>query len=107
MDIVCVAGDDHSFEHLVWILVKDLFVFECAWLRFIGIANEINRLAAFAIHQGPFQAAGKTSPAAPTQPRDPDFFANLFRAAHGFAFGKTLWREGERFLERFITSMAQ
>ncbi len=53
VDVVGVARDDHALDHLVRVFVKDLFVFECAWLRLIGIANQVNGLAAFAIHERP------------------------------------------------------
>ena len=93
MHVIGVAGDDHAFEHLMRVFVDDLFVFERARLGFIGIADEINRLSALAIDEGPLQSAGKTGPSTTTQAGYPDFFAQLFRAAETFAIRQSLWRQ--------------
>ena len=60
VNVVRVAGNDEAFQQLVRIFVNDLPVLECAWLGFVGVADEINGLAAFAIHEAPFQTAGNT-----------------------------------------------
>jgi hypothetical protein len=77
LNIVRVARDDHALDELVRVFVNDLAILERARLRFIGIANEVNRLAALAVDKGPLQPAGKTRAAAATQARDFDVFADL------------------------------
>jgi len=68
MDVVGIARDDHPFEHLVRVLVDDLAVLEGAGLRFVGVADEIDRLGVFlGIDEAPFHAAGKSGAAAPAQ----------------------------------------
>ncbi len=68
MHVVGEAGDDHAFEHLVRVLVDDLLVLEGAGLRFVGVADEINRLGVFGgIDEAPFHAAGEARAAAPAQ----------------------------------------
>ena len=57
MNIIRVAPNNHPFEHLVRVLVNNLAILECAWLRFVRIANQVNGLAALAVHERPFQAA--------------------------------------------------
>src|ERR1019366_9165680 len=70
LHIVREAGDDHAFDQLMRILVHDLTILERARLGFVGVANEINRLAALAINEAPLEAAGKTSAATAAQAGD-------------------------------------
>ncbi len=65
--VIGVAGDDHPLEHLVRVFVNDLLVLERARLGFVGIADEVNRLAALAVHKRPLQAAGKARAAPAAQ----------------------------------------
>jgi hypothetical protein len=67
MNVVGVARDNHALQQLVRVFVNDLSVLERARLRFIRVANQVNRFAAFAIHERPFQAAGKAGAAASAQ----------------------------------------
>jgi hypothetical protein len=67
VNIVRVAGDDHAFKQLVRVLVNDLSVLECARLRFVGVADEVNRLGVLlGVDEAPLHPAGKsgTAPAA-------------------------------------------
>ena len=68
MHVVRVAGDGHALEQLVRVLVDDLLVLERAGLRFVGVANEIDRLGVLVgVDEAPLHAAGKTRAAAPAQ----------------------------------------
>jgi hypothetical protein len=89
------------------IFVNDLAILECARLGFIGIANEVNGLAAFAIDKGPLQTAGKTSAATASEARSFDLFADLFRGRKRFAIGQRFGRQSECFAEGFVTARAQ
>ena len=83
MHVVGVAGDDHALEHLVRVLIDDLLVLEGAGLRFIGVADEINRLGVFGgIDEAPLHAAGKSRAAASAQTGGLDLGDDV-RAFHG------------------------
>ena len=78
MNVVRKTRDDHPLDQLVRILVHDLPVLEGARFRFIGVANQINRLTAPAVDKAPFKPAGKTRAPAPTQTGQFHVIANLF-----------------------------
>src|SRR6185436_6846667 len=82
VNVVRIAGNDHPFEQLMRVLVNDLAVFECPRLGLVRVAYEVNRFAAFAVHERPFQPARKPRAAAAAQARIENFLANLLRAAH-------------------------
>src|SRR5262249_42834043 len=107
MNIVGITGNDHAFEHLVWVFVNDLLVLECSRLRFISIADEVDWLVALSVHERPFQPAGKTGPASATKPREPDFFAELLRASSGLAVGQCFGGKRKRFPESFVATVTQ
>src|ERR1035437_5949375 len=67
LHVVREARDDHAFDQLMRIFVHDLAILECARLGFIRITNQINRLAALAVNETPFESAGKTRAAATAQ----------------------------------------
>ena len=60
------------------IFVDDLAILERARLGFVGVADEVNRLAAAAIHEAPLEAARETRAAATAQAGLHHVFANLF-----------------------------
>ena len=73
VDVCCprverVARDQHSFEQLVRIFMNDVAVLERARFGFIRVANQINRPFFVRLDKTPFQAAGKSGPAATAQP---------------------------------------
>ena len=107
MHVVRETGDDHAFDELVRVLVDDLAVLECARLGFVGVANQVNRLAALAVHKRPLQPARKTRAAAPAQAGGHDFLADLFLRRFRFAVGQDPWLDGQRLFERFVAAMAQ
>src|SRR6266404_8123303 len=49
------------------ILVNDIAILKRAWLRFIGVANQIGRLLLVGLDEAPFDSARKTGSAAPAQ----------------------------------------
>jgi hypothetical protein len=106
MHVVGEAGDDHALDQLVRVLVHDLPVLERARLGFVGVANQVNRLAALAVHEAPFQAAGKTRAAAAAQ-------AGNFTSSRICSCGEIFlpsanpWRQGERLFQRLIAAVAQ
>src|SRR5437588_6494986 len=60
------------------ILVNDIAVFECARLRFIGVADQINRLFLIRLDKAPFYPARKTCSTAPAQAGGFDLVYELF-----------------------------
>src|SRR5690606_28413512 len=107
MYIVRETRDDHSFDHLVRILVQNLPILERARLRFVRIADQVNRFAAFPINKRPLQSAREPRPAATTQARYLHFIADLLLGGHRLAVWQRLGGDSERFLERFVATMAQ
>src|SRR5438105_1998580 len=49
------------------ILVNDIAILERAWFRFIGVANQIDRLLLFGLDEAPFDSARKPGSPAPAQ----------------------------------------
>ena len=49
------------------ILMNDIAILERAWFRFIGVANQIDRLLLVRLDEAPFDSARKTGSAAPAQ----------------------------------------
>ncbi len=107
MHVVGEARDDHALDQLVRILIHDLAIFERAGLGFVGIADEINRLAALAVNETPLEAAGKTRAAATAQAGNFHVLADLFRAGKFLAVGQILGLDGERLLERVVAAVTQ
>ena len=105
--VVRVAGDDHALEHLVRVLVDDLLVLEGARLRFVRIADQVDRLAALAVHERPLQPAGKAGAAAAAQARNHDLLPKLLRAAERLAVRQRLGRKRQGLLEHLVAAMPQ
>ena len=63
-----ITRDQHSFEQLMWIVVNDVAILECARLGFIGVADQIHRPFFVRFDETPFQAAGKSGASASAQP---------------------------------------
>src|SRR5436190_1787243 len=82
LHVIGPAGEDHAFQKLVGVFVDDLAVLESARLGFVRIANQVNRLAALAVHERPLQPAGKTRAAAAAQPGLEHLVSNLFLGRH-------------------------
>jgi len=106
LHVVGPAGDDHPLDQLVRILVEDLAVFERARLGLVGVANQIDRLAAAAIHEAPLEAGGKPRATATAQTRSLDVFAQRFLRAELLAIGQIPSRHGQGPLERLVAAMA-
>ena len=87
LHVVREARNDHALDELMRIFVDDLTILESARLGFIGVADEINRLAALAINETPLEAARETSTAATTQTGSHHFLTKLFLRRLGFAVG--------------------
>jgi len=68
LHVVREAGDDHAFDELVRILVDDLAILERAGFGFVGVADQVNRLAAFAVNEAPFESAREPAPPRPRRP---------------------------------------
>src|SRR6266404_2178618 len=49
------------------ILVNDVAILERTWFRFIGVANQIDRLLPVGLDEAPFDSARKTGSTAPAQ----------------------------------------
>ena len=80
MNVVREAREDHALDQLMRVLVENLPVLERSGLGFIRVADEVNRLAALAIHKTPLQPRRKTrAPAAP-QTGFHDLVADLLRS---------------------------
>ncbi len=107
MHVVREAGNRHAFDQLVRILIHDLPVLERARFGFVGIADEINRLATFAVNEAPLEAAGKTGTTATAQAGDFHVLANLFRAGKFFAVRQIFRLDGERLLQSVVATMTQ
>ena len=107
LHVVREAGNDHAFDQLMRILVHDLAILERARLGFVGVADEINRLAALAIYKAPLETARETGTAATAQAGDFYVLTDLFRAGKFFAVGQIFRLDGERLLQRVVTAMMQ
>src|SRR5262249_30255518 len=68
-----VTRDQHSFEQLMRIFVNDVAIFECAWLGFVGVADQIDRPLFVGFDEAPFQATGEPRSAATAESRVLDF----------------------------------
>ncbi len=71
------TGDQDAFQQLMRILVNDVAVFERAWLRFVGVADQIDRPFFVRLDEAPFKTARKSGPTATAQPRVFDFIDNF------------------------------
>ena len=91
----CVAGDDHSFNELVGILVDNVAVLERAWFGFVTVANQVNRLRVVRRNEGPFHAGGE--PRAATAAKTG--FFHLVNDGPGL--------HAERLFQFFITAVGQ
>src|SRR5205823_2506601 len=90
LHVVRPTREDHPFDELVRVFVDDLAVLERARLGFVGVANEVNRLAAFAVHERPLESAGKSRAAATAQAGLHDLVAHLFLRRYFLAVGQIL-----------------
>jgi hypothetical protein len=61
------TGDNHPLDQLVRILVDDVAVLERPRLRFVGVADQVNRLWAVLFDEAPLDAAGEAGAAASAQ----------------------------------------
>ena len=59
--------DHHALDKLVRVLVQDVAVLECAGLRLIAIADQINRLGIVGWNEGPLHARWEARAAATAQ----------------------------------------
>ena len=89
------TGDQDSLDQLVGILVNNVAVLECPRLRFIGVADQVDRLFFVGLDKAPFHAAGKPGAAAAPQARSLHFVHD-FRARHL-----------DRLLQRLVAAVAQ
>jgi hypothetical protein len=89
------------------IFVDDLAIFERARLGFVGVADEINRLAALAIHETPLEAARKTRATATAQTGGHDFLTKLFLRRLRFAIGERLGLERECLFQVVVAAVTQ
>src|SRR5690606_4549835 len=67
LHVVGEARDHGALDQLVRILVHDVAVFERAGLGFVGVDDEVDGLAAFAINERPLEAAREAGAAAAAQ----------------------------------------
>ena len=58
--IVGPARENHSLDQLMRILVEDLAILEGARFGLVGVANQIDRLAAAAVHEAPLETRRET-----------------------------------------------
>ena len=93
--IQCEARDQDSFEQLMGVFVDDVAVLERAWLRFICIADQIDRLLLIRLDEAPLHPARETGASATAQPGVFDFIDNLGR------------RHRERLLQLFVSAITQ
>ena len=77
-----MCSDECSFQQLVRVAIDNLPVLKGSRLRFVGVDNEVNRLAGFPIEKAPFNTGGEPCPAASAEAGLPDFPADLHRR-HG------------------------
>src|SRR5690606_6257036 len=78
LHVVGEARDHGALDQLVRILVHDVAVFERAGLGFVGVDDEVDGLAAFAINERPLEAAREAGAAAAAQAGFFDLFAQVF-----------------------------
>ena len=64
------TGDQDAFQQLMRIFVNDVAVFERARLRFVGVADQIDRPLFVRLDEAPFETARKSRP---PRPRSPEF----------------------------------
>ena len=66
--VVGPAREDHPLDQLVRILVEDLTILEGARFGLVGVANQIDRLTAAAVHEAPLKAGRETRATTTAQP---------------------------------------
>src|SRR5436309_3329822 len=66
--IQCEARDQDSFEQLMGVFVDDVAVLERAWLRFIRVADQIDRFLLIRLDEAPLHPARETGASATAQP---------------------------------------
>src|SRR5208283_4995243 len=88
-------------------LVQNLAVLERARLGFIGVAYQVDRLAAPAIDKRPLQPAGETRPTPSAQSRILHFLPKLFLRRDSLAVGELPGRQGEGLFEGLVAAVAQ
>ena len=65
--VECEAGNEDSFEQLMWVFVNDVAVFERSRLRFVGVADQVDGLFLIRLDETPLHAARKSGAAAAAQ----------------------------------------
>src|ERR1700733_9909513 len=65
-------GQERALDQLVRIEAEDVAILASAGLALVRVDHQIARPVAFLGHEGPFEAGGKTRPAAPAQARGLD-----------------------------------
>jgi hypothetical protein len=107
LHVVREARDDHPLDELMRIFVDDLAILERAGLGFVGVADEINRLAAATVHEAPLESAREARTTATAQARELHVIANLFLRRSFLAVRQILGLDGERLLERIVAAVPQ
>src|ERR1051326_3108088 len=64
-----VTRYQHSFQHLMRVLMKNVTVLESSRFGLVGVADQINRPLFVQLDEAPFQTAGEASSAAVAQAR--------------------------------------
>src|SRR5690606_38339274 len=95
LHVVRETGNHRALDQLVRILVDDVAVLEGAGLGFVGVDDQVDRLAGLAVHQAPLDTTGETRAAAAAQTGLLDLLVQVL----GFA------RDGR--FEDLVTAMAQ
>ena len=63
----CITGDQHPFDHLMWVSLDELPIFKGAGLAFICIAAEILRSGMILGNEAPLDPRRKSSSPSPSQ----------------------------------------
>ena len=94
LHVIRETRDHRALDQLMRILMHDVAILESARLGFIGIHDQIDRLAALTIDQPPLHATGKTGAAATTEAGLFNFLTEVFGLLR------------DRFLEDFVATVA-
>src|ERR1043166_4989766 len=87
------TGDQNSFEQLMGIFMNNVTILKRAWLRFVGITDQVNRPLFVRFDEAPFNAAGKSGAAAAAESRDFHFVDDVLSGHR------------DRFAQFFVTAI--
>jgi hypothetical protein len=93
--VLLVARSFVTSDELMRVLMENVAVFECAWLRFIAVADQIDGLGVVRRNECPLHAGGESCSA--TTP-EAGFFDFL---------GDVLWCHSDGFFQLLVAAVAE